>query len=95
MPRDAPDRRGGGALPLIDRIGMDIGSKHSVEDGLCWAAAHGLHSVDFRLETSPEAFGAFTAERCAALRTRAEADGVTIGLHTPTVCLSFAPCCIT
>jgi sugar phosphate isomerase/epimerase len=69
-------------MQLIDRIGIDIGIKQSVEDGLRWAAAHGLHYVDFRLDTSPEAFGAFTAERCAAIRTRAEADGITIGLHT-------------
>ena len=69
-------------MSLIDRIGIDIGIKHSVEDGLRWAAAHGLHYVDFRLDTAPEAFDAFTAARCAALRTRAEADGITIGLHT-------------
>ena len=25
-------------MPLIDRIGIDIGTKHSVEDGLRWAA---------------------------------------------------------
>jgi sugar phosphate isomerase/epimerase len=69
-------------MPIIDRIGIDIGSKKSVEDGLLWAAAHGLHYVDFRLDTSPEAFGAFTAERCEAHRTRAEAAGITMGLHT-------------
>ena len=69
-------------MQLIDRIGIDIGIKQSVEDGLRWAAIHGLHYVDFRLDTSPEAFDAFTAERCAALRTRAEDDGITMGLHT-------------
>ena len=69
-------------MQIIDRIGIDIGSKKSVEDGLSWAAAHGLHYVDFRLDTSPEAFVAFTAERCAAIRTCAEAAGITIGLHT-------------
>ena len=69
-------------MPLIDRIGIDIGIKHSVEDGLRWAATHGLRYVDFRLDTGPEAFAAFTAERCAALRTQAEAAGITIGLHT-------------
>ena len=57
-------------MPLIDRIGIDIGIKHSVEDGLRWAATHGLHYVDFRLDTSPEAFDAFTPERCAALGPR-------------------------
>jgi len=69
-------------MSLIDRIGIDMGIKHSVEDGLRWAATHRLHYVDVRLDTSPEAFDAFTPERCAALRTQAEADGITIGLHT-------------
>jgi sugar phosphate isomerase/epimerase len=69
-------------MMMIDRIGIDIGVKKSVEDGLTWAAAHGLHYVDFRLDTSPDAFAAFTPERCDAIRARAEASGITIGLHT-------------
>src|SRR5882724_2194581 len=69
-------------MQIIDRIGIDIGIKKSVEDGLLWAAAHGLHYVDCRLDTSPDALVAFTSERCEAIRTRAEADGITIGLHT-------------
>ena len=31
-------------MSLIDRIGIDIGTRHSVEDGLRWAATHGLRS---------------------------------------------------
>jgi hypothetical protein len=50
-----------------------LASKKSVDDGLRWAAAHGLHYVDFWLDTSPEAFVAFTVERCEAIRTRTEA----------------------
>ena len=53
-----------------------------MEDGLRWAATHGLRYVDFRLDTGAEAFDAFTPKRCAALRTQAEAAGITIGLHT-------------
>ncbi|HEY7494645.1 MAG TPA: sugar phosphate isomerase/epimerase family protein [Candidatus Tectomicrobia bacterium] len=67
---------------IIDRIGIDIGVKKSVEDGLTWAAAHGLRYVDFRLDTSPDAFATFTSARCDAIRARAEASGITIGLHT-------------
>ena len=65
-------------MQLIDRIGIDIGIKQSVEDGLRWAATHGLHYVDFRLDTGPEAFGDFTAARCAAIRTSAEAAGISM-----------------
>ena len=69
-------------MQIIDRIGIDMGIKTSVEDGLHWAAAHGLRYVDFRVDTGPEAFAAFTAARYAALRTQAEAAGITLGLHT-------------
>lgn len=69
-------------MDIIDRIGIDIGVKKSVEDGLSWAAIHGLRYVDFRLDTSSDAFAAFTPTRCAALRSRAEANGITMGLHT-------------
>ena len=37
VPCEAPDRRGG-AMPLIDRIGMENGTQHSVEDGWRWVA---------------------------------------------------------
>ena len=69
-------------MQMLDRIGIDLGMKTSVEDVLRWAATHGLHYVDFRLDASPEAFVAFTPEHSAALRTQAEAAGITIGLHT-------------
>ena len=54
-------------MPLIDRIGRDIGMQHAVEDGLRWTAPHGLHAVDDRLDTSPGACDAFTLACCAAL----------------------------
>jgi hypothetical protein len=54
-------------MPLIDRLGMAMGTKHSIEDGLRWAATHGLRSVDFRLDTGPKACDACTPERGAAL----------------------------
>ena len=54
-------------MPLIERIGIDVGIKHFVEDGLRWPVPHGLHAVDGRLDTSPEACDACTPERCVAL----------------------------
>lgn len=69
-------------MTLIDRIGIDVGVKKSVEEGLEWAAENGLHYVDFRLETGPDSFAAFTPERCDAIRARAAASNITLGLHT-------------
>ena len=42
----------------------------------------GVRYVDFRLETDPTSFAAFTSQRCEAIRQRAEQSGITIGLHT-------------
>jgi len=69
-------------VAIKDRIGIDIGVKKPVEDGLAWALENGLHYVDFRLDTGPDSFAAFTPERCAAICARAEESGITIGLHT-------------
>ncbi|MBM3226013.1 MAG: TIM barrel protein, partial [Candidatus Tectomicrobia bacterium] len=69
-------------MEIIDRIGIDIGIKMSVEDGVRWAATHGVRYLDVRLDTGPEAFAAFTPARCEAIRAQAEAAGVTLGLHS-------------
>ncbi|ETW99554.1 MAG: hypothetical protein ETSY1_14555 [Candidatus Entotheonella factor] len=69
-------------MSIKDRIGIDIGVKRAVEEGITWAAENGVRYVDFRLETGPDSFTAFTPERCEAIRDHADAMGITIGLHT-------------
>jgi sugar phosphate isomerase/epimerase len=69
-------------MAIKDRIGVDIGVKKSIEDGLAWATEHGISYVDFRLETHPASFDELTPKRCEAIRDRAEVHGMTIGLHT-------------
>lgn len=69
-------------MTIEDRIGIDIGVKTSIEDGISWAAANAVRFVDFRLDTGPDAFARLTPARCQAIRQQAEQVGVTIGLHT-------------
>jgi sugar phosphate isomerase/epimerase len=69
-------------MEIIDRIGIDMGVKMSLEDGLTWAATHGLRYVDFRLDTGPTSFAELTPARCDALRQQAAQAGITIGLHS-------------
>ncbi len=69
-------------MDIKHRIGIDIGVKKSLEDGLTWAAENGIRYVDFRLETGPTSFAELTPERCGAIRDRADQAGITIGLHT-------------
>jgi sugar phosphate isomerase/epimerase len=69
-------------MTIEDRIGIDIGVKTSIEDGIRWAAENGVRFVDFRLETGPDAFAQLTLDRCQAIRQQADQAGITIGLHT-------------
>ena len=72
-------------MTLRERIGVDLGGRRRLEDGLAWAAANGVHHVDACLEGAPEhpnAPDAWTAERTAALRGACERHGIRLGLHT-------------
>lgn len=57
-------------MTLRERIGVDLGGRRRLEDGLAWAGAHGVHYVDVCLEGAPDhpnAPATWTAERVAAL----------------------------
>jgi sugar phosphate isomerase/epimerase len=72
-------------MTLRDRIGVDLGGRRRLEDGLAWAAAHGIHHVDACLEGSPDhpnAPATWTHERVAALRAACERDDIHLGLHS-------------
>jgi sugar phosphate isomerase/epimerase len=73
------------AMTLRDRIGVDLGGRRRLEDGLAWAAAHGVRYVDACLEGAPDhpnAPATWTAERVAALRATCERHGIHLGLHS-------------
>jgi len=70
---------------LRERIGVDLGGKRRLEDGLAWAAAHGVRYVDACLEGAPGHLNApakWTAERVAAMRATCERHGIHLGLHS-------------
>lgn len=72
-------------MTLRDRIGVDLGGRRPLEDGLAWAAGHGVHYVDACLEGAPEhpnAPAAWTPARVAALRSACERHRISLGLHT-------------
>src|SRR5439155_278549 len=89
-PRSAAVRRSatmstGAPTTLRERIGVDLGGRRRLEDGLAWAAAHGVHYVDMCLEGAPDhpnAPAAWTAERVAAIRTICERHRIHLGLHS-------------
>jgi len=72
-------------MTLRDRIGIDLGGRRPIEEGLAWAAVHGVHYLDCCLEAAgpaPNAPHLWTDERAAAVRAATERGGIHLGLHT-------------
>jgi sugar phosphate isomerase/epimerase len=69
-------------MGIEDRIGVDLGATMPLEDGIRWAGANGIRSVDIRLGDTGNAFASFSPERLEAARRLAEQQGVEVGLHT-------------
>lgn len=67
---------------LKDRIGIDLGRAMRLEDGIAWAANHGVKYIDIQLDTGANAFTNFDATRAAAIRSSCERAGIHLGLHT-------------
>lgn len=69
-------------MGLLDRIGVDIGRKAKLEDGIAWAARNAVRHIDIQLDTGENAFTKFDDARCAAIREACERQGVHVALHT-------------
>jgi sugar phosphate isomerase/epimerase len=69
-------------MKLRDRIGIDLGRKIRLEEGIGWAAKNKVRFIDVQLDTAENALPTFDAKRCAAVRKLIEKHGVELGLHT-------------
>jgi sugar phosphate isomerase/epimerase len=69
-------------MNLRDRIGIDIGRRLKLEDGIEWAAKNGVRYVDIQLDTAANALTMFDDRRAEAVRTLCEKHGIRLGLHT-------------
>ena len=69
-------------MNLRDRIGVDLGRRIKLEDGIEWAAKNGVRYVDIQLDTADNAVTTFDDARAARVRELAAKHGVTLGLHT-------------
>jgi sugar phosphate isomerase/epimerase len=65
-----------------DRIGIDLGRKIRLEEGIEWAGKHGVRYIDVQLDTPPNALPTFDDARARDVRALADRHGVNIGLHT-------------
>lgn len=69
-------------LSLKQRIGIDIGRRVAVEEGLAWAAANDVHFIDVQTDINPNRLESFDAARCDGVRQLIEKHGINLGLHT-------------
>ncbi len=69
-------------MALKDRMGVDIGRRLRLEDGIEWAGANGIRYVDIQLDTAHNAVTTFDDRRCETVRGLAAKHAVTLGLHT-------------
>ena len=69
-------------MGLKERIGIDIGRRAKLEDGIEWAAKHGVRSIDIQLDTDANALTTFDDRRAAGVRAACEKHGIRLGLHT-------------
>jgi sugar phosphate isomerase/epimerase len=77
-------RLGGGTIVIMslrDRIGYDAGGTR-LEDALAWAAANGLHHVDFNADRAANHLGSWSDERVRAVRETCARHDIHLGLHT-------------
>jgi sugar phosphate isomerase/epimerase len=69
-------------MTLRDRIGIDLGQKNKIEDGVKAAIAHGVRILDVKIDVAPNAIESLTGERVGAIRAACEANDIRIGVHT-------------
>ncbi len=69
-------------MTLRDRIGVDLGRRNRIEDGLEAAAAHQIRWLDVKIDVAPNAIESLTRERIAGIRNTCERHGIHLGVHT-------------
>ena len=69
-------------MGLRERIGVDLGRRLRLEEGIEWAAKNQVRYIDIQLDTAANAVTAFDDKRAARVRELAAKHGITLGLHT-------------
>jgi sugar phosphate isomerase/epimerase len=69
-------------MKLRERIGIDLGQKNRIEDGLAAAIEHGVRYLDLKIDVAPNAIETLTDERVANIRRICDENGIHVGIHT-------------
>lgn len=67
---------------LKQRIGIDLGRTHPIEESLGWAARNDVRILDVEIDREPNALESFLGRRGDALRESCASTGIALGLHT-------------
>jgi sugar phosphate isomerase/epimerase len=69
-------------MSLRNRIGVDLGGRIALENGIAWAAANDIHYVDVQIDVAPNALESFSDKRCGCIREACQQFDVHLGLHS-------------
>jgi sugar phosphate isomerase/epimerase len=69
-------------MTLRDRIGIDLGRRSRIEDGIAAAVRHGVKWIDVKIDVAPNAVESLTPDRIHAIRSECERHGIHLGVHT-------------
>ena len=72
----------GALMNLRDRIGIDLGQKNKIEDGINAAIQHQVRYLDLKIDVVPNAIESLTENRVSAIREACERHGIHVGVHT-------------
>ena len=67
---------------LKKRIGVDVGRRANLEDGLAWAAANEVFYIDIQLDSGANAIETFDEARCESVKEMCQNHNIHLGLHT-------------
>lgn len=67
---------------FIDRIGIDVGRKLSIEEAIEWAATNSVSAIDVQCDVAPNALESFDEARCERVLAACGRTGVRLALHT-------------
>ncbi len=68
-------------LSLKDRIGVDIGRRAKLEDGLAWAARNDVFYIDIQLDYGANAMETFDERRCELVKKLCRDNRIHLGLR--------------
>ena len=67
---------------LEKRIGVDVGRRAKLEDGLAWAAVNKVFFIDIQLDSGANAIETFDETRCESVKELCQNNNIHLGLHT-------------